>query len=137
MQNNVVIETDNLSLRFFTMDDIKKVFQMSQEEGMRLWIPDQVYEDEAKAEGVIKFLSAQYSNPPQPQTAPYVLGIELRKSCELIGHVGLSRANNEIEIGYAIEEKYQGKGYATEAVSAISDWAIKKVKLPYNAIRNF
>lgn len=27
------------------------------------------------------------------------------------------------EIGYGIQEEYQGHGYATEAVSALSDWA--------------
>ena len=28
------------------------------------------------------------------------------------------------EIGYGIAEKYQGSGYATEAVTALTDWAL-------------
>ena len=36
------------------------------------------------------------------------------------------------EIGYGISEEYQSKGYATEAVKAISDWAFKNPNL--NAI---
>ena len=30
------------------------------------------------------------------------------------------------EIGYGIKEDYQGCGYATEAVSALTDWALKQ-----------
>lgn len=130
MKNSIVLETENLLIRFFKMEDTAKVFQMSQEDGLRRWIPDQVYSDEAEAQGVIEFLSAQYANPPQPRTAPYVLGIELKKSNELIGHVGLSPVGDDIEIGYAIEDKHQGKGYATEAISAISNWAINQIGIP-------
>lgn len=33
--------------------------------------------------------------------------------------------NKEVEIGYGIDEQYRNKGYMTEAVIAISDWALK------------
>jgi len=112
------------------MDDVVKVFQMSQEDGMRKWIPDQVYKDESHAKDVINFLCSQYSNKSAPQEKPYVLGVELKKTHELIGHVGLSQTDDGVEIGYAIEDKHQEKGYATEAVSAISDWAFANLNLP-------
>ena len=31
-----------------------------------------------------------------------------------------------VEIGYGIDEKYQGRGYATEAVSAVTEWAVQQ-----------
>ena len=34
--------------------------------------------------------------------------------------------NGSTEIGYGIADNYQGHGYATEAVSALADWAIKQ-----------
>ncbi len=34
--------------------------------------------------------------------------------------------NGSTEIGYGINEDYQGRGYATEAVSAIAAWAINQ-----------
>ena len=34
-----------------------------------------------------------------------------------------------VEIGYGILKKYQGKGYATEAVKAISKWAFQEPKV--------
>lgn len=32
--------------------------------------------------------------------------------------------DGSVEIGYGIEEKYQGQGFASEAVSAVVDWAL-------------
>lgn len=130
MKNNHLMETDNVILRYLTPADEEKIFEMSREAGMQQWIPDQVYEDEKESAEVIEFLRAQYKDPPAPQEAPFVLGVELKSSEELIGHVGLSPAGSGIEIGYAIEEKHQGKGYATEAVRALSDWAVKGLEIP-------
>ena len=33
-------------------------------------------------------------------------------------------ADGMVEIGYGVSEEYEGKGYATEAVSAVVRWAI-------------
>ncbi len=35
-------------------------------------------------------------------------------------------ADGSTEIGYGIAEDYQGSGYATEAVTAAADWALKQ-----------
>ena len=35
-------------------------------------------------------------------------------------------ANGVVEIGYGILEEYQGHGYATEAVSAVVNWALQQ-----------
>jgi RimJ/RimL family protein N-acetyltransferase len=103
---------------------------MSREDGMRRWIPDQVYRDEQHAEQVARALMAYTANPPDPRVRPYVLGIEANDTGVLIGHVGLSAARGSVEIGYAIEESLQGKGLATEAVTAMSGWALDELLLP-------
>lgn len=114
-----MIETQNLTIRPFTLGDTEKIYKMSIEVGMKQWIPDQVYSDENEAREVLEFLITCYSDP-DPKVKPYVLGIELKETRELIGHAGLSPIGDGVEIGYAIEEKHQGKGYATEAVTALS-----------------
>jgi len=116
-------------LRQFGEDDASKVFAMSREAGMNEWLPDQVYKNEADALSVIRFLEGNYSNPRDPAKAPFVLGVCLRESGELIGHVGLSPCSGEVEIGYAIEEKYQGRGYASEAVAAMAEYGLKSFGL--------
>ena len=35
-------------------------------------------------------------------------------------------ANGVVEIGYGILEEYQGQGYATEAVKAVTEWALQE-----------
>jgi len=118
-----MIETKKLLLRPFTLNDTGKVFQMSLEDGMKKWIPDQVYADENETRKVLEFLIT-CCEKSDPKVKPFVLGIELKGTGELIGHAGLSPIGDGVEIGYAVEKKYQGKGYASEAVKAISKYAI-------------
>jgi RimJ/RimL family protein N-acetyltransferase len=54
------------------------------------------------------------------------LSVEDKATGQLVGDVGLSPAEDEpgvIKVGYTISPKFQGKGYATEAVSALVDYA--------------
>ena len=90
---------------------------------MRAWLPSQVYRDEVHAASVLAFLISQFSAPSDPRIGPYVLGIELRSTGELVGHVGLSPFGDAVEVGFAIESRHQRKGFATEAVREACDWA--------------
>ncbi len=123
-------ETPHLLIRHFTLDDTAVIYRLSQEEGIRRFIPDQVYKNEAEAAGVLRFLIAQYADPEAARSGTYVQAVELEHSGELIGHVGLSPADGETEIGYAIAEAHQGKGYATELVRATVRWALEDQGLP-------
>src|SRR4030042_2240530 len=123
--NHLPIQTSSLFLRQFVPEDSDKIFIMSQESGIKEWIPDQVYKDEQTALKVLNNLIAQDNDPGNPLYAPYVLGICLEKTSELSGHVGLSPLNNQVEIGYAIENKFQGCGYASEAVTAMAEWGLQ------------
>ena len=125
-----MISTSRLILRTFVLADVRKVFVMSAEEGMRRWIPDQVYRDEQHAEQVVRALMAYTDGVPDARAQPYVLGIEHKETGSLIGHVGLSPARGSVEIGYAVEQQYQGTGLATEAVTAMSGWGLVVLGLP-------
>jgi len=104
-----------ISLRRFTMDDTQKIFQMSKEESLGRFLPDQIYQDYDEASKVLEFL-IRSSDEINMEKGPYVLGVMLNGN-ELIGHVGASKIEEGIEIGYAIEKKHQGSGYAQKAVS--------------------
>jgi RimJ/RimL family protein N-acetyltransferase len=121
---NMSIETKNLVIRPFNLLDTEKVYQMSQEASMKAFLPDQVYESLEQTKGVIEFLMSKYGHQSIVDQLPYVLGIELKATNELIGHLGLSRIDKGIEIGYAIGKKYQGHNYATEAVKAMTKLAL-------------
>jgi RimJ/RimL family protein N-acetyltransferase len=54
------------------------------------------------------------------------LTVEERATGHLVGDVGLAPAEEEpgvIKVGYTIDPAYQGRGYATEAVGALVDYA--------------
>lgn len=57
--------------------------------------------------------------------------IELKDGTH-VGELGFEGLNSDgsTEIGYGINEEYQKNGYATEAVSAVTEWALhqKNVK---------
>ena len=93
---------------------------------MRKWLPSQVYRDEIQASSVLAFLISQYRTDVDPRVSPYVLGIELKSTSDLVGHVGLSPLHGDVEVGYAVEQSQQRKGIATEAVHAMCKWAAAK-----------
>lgn len=116
------ITGEKVFLRKFALTDAGKIFQMSIEEGMKQWIPDQVYDDINQAREVLEFLIEQYDSEAGPVEVPIVLGVCLNENNELIGHVGLSPVDGGVEIGYAIEESQQRKGYASDAVKTVCNW---------------
>jgi RimJ/RimL family protein N-acetyltransferase len=124
------IPAGSVYLRRFTLDDTATIFRLSQEEGMRTWLPDQVYADEAEARDVLSYLASQYDSPDAPQKLPYVLAVCLSGSEELIGHVGFSPCSYGVEVGYAIAQACQNRGHAKRAVGAATAWAIAAFGLP-------
>jgi RimJ/RimL family protein N-acetyltransferase len=68
----------------------------------------------------------------EPARAPWLVrAVVLRETRELIGHVGFHgppgvnalRADDAVEVGYTIFPAHRRRGYATEAVAALLDWA--------------
>ncbi len=116
-----MIATPRLRLRLLVLADVPKLFAMSQDAGMRRWIPDQVYRDEVHAAEIVAKLIELAAQPFDPSVRPFVLGIEM--AGELVGHVGLGPRRGSVEVGYAVEDALQGRGIASEAVRAVVEWA--------------
>ena len=59
--------------------------------------------------------------------------VALKDSDLLIGIVGMGFEDtvNEVEMAYFIDEDYQNKGYATEALKALFDWCMEVSDLKY------
>lgn len=125
------IRAGPLLLRHFKFEDVAPIFRLSQEQGMRSWLPDQVYADEAEALRVLTFLSAQYGPSADPRNTPYVLAVCLVASGEVIGHVGFSPCEFGVEVGYAIGDAHQNRGYAKQALMAACTWALSRFDLPF------
>ena len=58
----------------------------------------------------------------------YAIWIIEDKEGACVGNLSFKglNADGSVEIGYGISEEYCGKGYATEAVNAVVDWAMRQ-----------
>jgi ribosomal-protein-alanine N-acetyltransferase len=130
MEDPLRIETERLILRPFELADAATVYALSTEPAYRQWLPSQLYADEAEAREALEFLIEQVAAPADPRRGPYVLAVDHRQDPMLIGHVGLSPYEGEVEIGFAIAEAYQRQGLAVEAVVATCRWAFDRFRLP-------
>lgn len=119
------IHTQRLLLRPFSLEDAQALYVLSREETLRRRMPDQVYDSVKEAGEVAAFLEGK----ALAGEWPFVLGIVVKETGELIGHTGLSPVKEGVEIGYAVAMAHQGKGYAAEAVAAFSAWAVKRFGL--------
>lgn len=97
------------------------IYPLSDEEIQRLI-------DECPDEGLkmayTQMLDGCKSNPTQRVWyAPWTM--EKRDDGLRIGELGFRgpQVDNSVEIGYGINREYEGKGYTTEAVKAMLDWA--------------
>jgi len=122
MSEELEVHAGPLFLRPLATTDQHVIFRLSQEPGMMLWLPDQVYKDEAEALDVLNYLIAQYA-AADPRRCPYVLAVCLSASRELIGHVGFSPCAHGVEVGYAIGDAHQQHGHAKRALAAATSWA--------------
>lgn len=123
------IETQALVLRPFTLEDTAHVYALNKEPSARQWLPSQVYADEAEARAVLEFLIDQFTVPGDPRRGAYVMAIDHRRDNKLIGHVGLSPFEGDVEVGFAIAEAYQRRGLAVEAVTGACRWALGRFGL--------
>ena len=121
----MLLETERLYLRKYTLDDVEKNYLYSQEESRKKGIPNEVYADMQTSKENVEFILSTY----EKSDFPYVYIVVLKNTDEYIGHVSLSEIPEGIEIGYAICEKYQGNGYATEIVKAYVAWGKKELGL--------
>ena len=123
--NPLPLDTRSLLIRQVVLDDARDLLVLSNEQMFRAWLPSQVYSDESHARSALEFLIGQYSTPANPRQGAYVLVIEHKADRTLIGHVGLSPIDDDVEIGFAIAQRYQGHGLAVEAIVAASRWAFE------------
>jgi RimJ/RimL family protein N-acetyltransferase len=122
-------KTDRLQIRMPMPGDGKVMFEAinASIEDLKPWLPfahiDQTEEDVEIniREAHLKFLKREDLR----------LLVFLKETGELIASSGLHRINWDIpkfEIGYWIDSRHSGKGYMTEAVQGITDFAVNELK---------
>lgn len=116
-----ILETERCMVRELSLDDLDGLFELYADDGMDAYTePLYLYEEEKE------FQRAYIEN--MYRYFGYGMWLVFEKETQkLIGRAGLEhREYNgvvELELGYLIGRKYQGRGYATEVCTAILDYA--------------
>ena len=102
------------------------VYENSQDDDTRRFVPDEVYNSVEEAREAIEFLMSRYESTDGPFVYPVITNNEGKN----IGYVQLCKLDEGTwEIGYHIAKNFTGKGYATEAVKAFLSDMSKKLNI--------
>lgn len=133
------IRTRSLCLRHFVPEDAARMLELNAEPSTRLWLPSHVYASLEAADEALEYLIACCAAPGDPRRGPYVLAVELDPAGDhpappgmeaLIGHVGFSPLDDEVEVSYAIAESMRGRGLGAQALEAACNWVCRRYALP-------
>ena len=118
-----LFETERLKVRKFVMEDAQTLYENHLEENVKRWLPNESYADIEETQSAINFYIGCVNN----RRLPYVLAVELKETCELIGDTGVNEVegkHGEVEIGYCVCSKYSGRGLATELLKAMTEFVV-------------
>jgi len=126
--STIVIETPRVRLRHLTPDDARFVLELVNEPGWKRYIGDRGVGSLAAARSYIE------SGPVASYRAHGfgLFALELRESGQPVGICGLLRRDTlpDVDIGYALLERHEGRGLASEAAAATLAWARDTLRLP-------
>ncbi len=122
------IKTERLTITRFTQDMAQSVYENSQDDNTRRFVPDEVYDSVEEAREAIAFLISRYDSAD----GPFVYPIITNEGGQNIGYVQLCKlelGEESWEIGYHIAKSFTGKGYATESVKAFLPVMAQKLNM--------
>ena len=120
------IKTEHLTITTFSTDMAQSVYENSQDDDTRRFVPDEVYNSVEEAREAIDFLMSRYDT----NDGPFVYPIITNDSGKNIGYIQICKLEDGTwEIGYHIAKNFTGKGYATEAVKAFLPTMAKKLNI--------
>ena len=119
------IKTSRLTITTFSPAMAQSVYENSQDDDTRRFVPDEVYDSVEEAREAIEFLISRYDSTDGPFVYPIITN-----DSKNIGYVQLCQIDDgSWEIGYHIAKQFTGKGYATEAVKAFLPAMAKKLNI--------
>ena len=119
MKPSETIQTERLLLRKPCADDAPAIFETyAQDPKVTRYL---VWKPHKNVQETEQFLLACGQLWRTGKDFAYI--ITLKENDKLIGMFGLHPMNLKIEVGYALARPHWGKGYMTEALCAMIDWA--------------
>jgi len=128
----IQLETKRLHIRNLTEQDVDGMFALDSDAEVHKYLGNKPITKKEEALKYIKDVNLQYKERGIGRWA-----VELKETGEFIGWCGLrlyteytfNNHTNFYDIGYRLQQKFWGKGYATEASVACLQYAWKVLKL--------
>lgn len=129
---NILLETDRLMLRPFTLDDAEAMFIMDSNPNVHKYLWNKPVQDISEIHQVIESLQKQYATNTIGRFATF-----LKEDGQFIGWTGIKFINDHVEngntnfydYGYRLDERFWNKGYATEATKFWLDYGFNEMKI--------
>lgn len=122
-----LIKTQRLGLRLLQTSDIIYLEKLESDPEVKRYFPDGARDREKTQAMIEKFITYYY----QEKGLPCFVLFDL-ESGEFIGRAGFGLAESgETEVGYVLHKEFWGKGYATEAVSVLLEYAKEHINIDY------
>lgn len=123
-----MIQAQRLKLKLLHLDDAEDIYRYASDPAVAentSWWPHKSLED------AIAFVeSAVVKNSHEIGSLHHIWAIRLLDEEQAIGTVSLIQDGESVaHVDYALSRDYWGKGYMTEAVSAVIGWAFENVPL--------
>ena len=119
------LTTPRLTIKTFSLDMAQSVYENSQDDDTRRFVPDEVYDSVEEARAAIEFLMSRYDSADGPFVYPIITN-----DSKNIGYIQLCQIDDgSWEIGYHIAKEFTGKGYATESVKAFLPAMAQKLNI--------
>lgn len=121
-----MIETKRLGLRLLEKEDIDYLFELESDPEVQQFSSSGVKTHE-QTEAVISEFISDY----EKKGLPCFLLFDL-VSGEFVGRAGfILWETSDIEVGYSLHKKFWGKGFATEVLALLLEWAQKNIATDY------
>lgn len=121
-----LIETNRLGFRLLELEDINYLDELESNPEVKQFFPGGP-RGRDKTEAMIQKFIAYY----QEKGLPCFLLFDL-ESGDFIGRAGFGiTESGDIEIGYVLHKKFWGKGFASEAVTALLQYAREHIDVDY------
>ena len=116
--SDILIDNKVISINKMNHSMVYDVFQNSQDENNKKYVPDEVFDTLEEASEVVDFIIKSYDS----KDGPFIYAVIRKEDNANMGYVQLVKIEEGWEIGYHIASPYTGKGYATMAANLFIDY---------------
>lgn len=132
MYENIRIETERLTIRNFTENDLNHLYRIVNDSKIMSYVPFAKERTLVECKELMIRILTRYVESTPDTFKGFLLLVELKDNNDKIGFVGLfplSYNAVETEIFYGLFEEYYGMGYATEIGKSIINYAFSDMNI--------